>query len=723
MVECDKFRCLKGGVIRCVTWHLFNNGKSEAYLPAVSVCSQFTDGTVFTVIPETDQEIHPTGITTGQAFGSLTFTGGSSPVTVHPTGIATGQAFGTAVVTPGTASILAVGITTGQAFGTAVASTGSVTVHPTGIATGQAFGTTVVTPGVASVLPTGIATGQAFGSTTVSEAAGTSTILPTGIATGQAFGSATVFQPPTVITSFPVGNPGGQIPTVLVRDITNGYDLYDLNADTQSQYPASCTKVMTALLAYEYHSGDWTTGTATVTLNDTQQQIPGIILTMAGLGAGDIVTWEGLVYCIFLPSGGDACMCIAHTIGDEIYAAAGNTGTQGVTRFIERMNSRAVELGMTNTTYFDPYGGSRTDGPTVIRNIISARDLATVSVECFQHSAIRTIINATTFGVVITGPSARTLNLTNGNGFINGPTISTPIGFKDPNVIGGKLGVWQASASINNLTQLWVTPSGAEVIITTIGSQILTGMMMDQRGLFRMLARDFPYLYAGGSVSSDPYISNVKVLVGADGSIVDESPVARSLTVANATVGTPILYGSTGSIRYTGTSDLVSVPDAADISVGTGDMTVEMWWCGNGTVPGTESIWFSKATAGGNYEWVMDENGQPLNFFMSSNGTGFTSVATAHNFGPGDRPTFFNGAPRHLALTKSGTTWRFYVDGEMCPVTISTDAFDGTSPMFIGGFNGASALVGRIDDFRYTAGVARYTDSMYSLLPYKFSRT
>jgi D-alanyl-D-alanine carboxypeptidase (penicillin-binding protein 5/6) len=184
--------------------------------------------------------------------------------------------------------------------------------------------------------------------------------------------------PPTVITSFPIGVPTGQQPNVHVRDTTNGYDLYTLNADAVYEFSGSSTKLMTVLLLLDYKSTVLDTEFTTITSGDVTQPMPPFSLNMAGFQAGDVISLRGLLAGVLLPSGTDACQAIARVIGNFIYAQAGNTGNQGAVRFVEQMNIRAAGLGMTNTTFRNEYGGSKTFGPDVVRNEISARDLSTV---------------------------------------------------------------------------------------------------------------------------------------------------------------------------------------------------------------------------------------------------------------------------------------------------------------------------------------------------------
>lgn len=527
---------------------------------------------------------------------------------------------------------------------------------------------------------------------------------------------------PSVITSFPVGQPGGQIPGVHVRDITNGWDLYTLNADTVNNYPASTTKLMTALLIQEYKGS--VLGTETVTLSSADVTDPIGGLSTAGLQAGDVCFWNDLLYALFLPSSFEACQCAARIIGDLIYANAGNTGDQGMTRFVEQMNIRAGQLGMTNATYFDPFGGSQT-GAT-IRNQNSPRDLSIVCTQVFTHSNLRAIAITPTHNSTITGANARTLTLTGYNRFTNGPTFNQQ-GASDPSMLGGKNGSWSDSGTGHtafSYSGIWKAPGGQEVVITTMDSQTLYSMMLDQRGMMYMLLRDFPYL-APGTVY-DASFADVQLLIGADGSIVDESAAARTVTANSVTVGSAVIESSGGMLFNSGT-DYVSVPTDSSLNVGSADMTVETWFSGNGTVPGggVEFIYFSKANGDGSQkEWVINEFSGAIQTFASSDGSNWTHT-TDLQFTSQDQATWHNGAPRHLALIKSGSTWQGYICGEIGANAFSmSSAAAGTAPVALGNaYAGSSGCSGNFDDFRVTIGLARYSGFMFTPVSQKFGRS
>lgn len=103
-------------------------------------------------------------------------------------------------------------------------------------------------------------------------------------------------------------------------------------------YPASITKIMTAMLALKYGNMDDTVTISqeNVTLESGSQ--------VAGFMEGDQVTMDQLLHCLLVYSANDAASAIAEHVG----------GTTD--KFVEMMNSFAAELGCTGTHFTNPHG-------------------------------------------------------------------------------------------------------------------------------------------------------------------------------------------------------------------------------------------------------------------------------------------------------------------------------------------------------------------------------
>ena len=85
-----------------------------------------------------------------------------------------------------------------------------------------------------------------------------------------------------------------------------------------------------------------------------------------------------------------------------------------------------------------------------------------------------------------------------------------------------------------------------------------------------------------------------------------------------------------------------------------------------------------------------------------------------------------NGAWVHIAVTRSGSTWRMFINGSIQATATSSAALDGgTAASMDGLYVGANFYTGEqgryinayIDDLRITKGYARYTSDFSSSLP------
>lgn len=114
-----------------------------------------------------------------------------------------------------------------------------------------------------------------------------------------------------------------------------------INGDAK-MYPASLTKMLTALVAYEMCE-DLDNEIITVSENAIKS-IYGTGSSTAGLKIGEKVTVRQLLYLLIMPSGNDAANVIAeHFCGDN-------------ETFAQIMNQKAKEIGMVNSHFANPHG-------------------------------------------------------------------------------------------------------------------------------------------------------------------------------------------------------------------------------------------------------------------------------------------------------------------------------------------------------------------------------
>ena len=123
----------------------------------------------------------------------------------------------------------------------------------------------------------------------------------------------------------------------LLLDLDDRKVLYSKQA-LQKVYPASITKIMTAMLALKYGNMD---DVVTITQENLNLEEGSQV---CGFWAGDQVTLDQLLHCLLVYSGNDAAAAIAEHVGGS---------TEG---FVEMMNSYARELGCTGTHFTNPHG-------------------------------------------------------------------------------------------------------------------------------------------------------------------------------------------------------------------------------------------------------------------------------------------------------------------------------------------------------------------------------
>jgi len=158
----------------------------------------------------------------------------------------------------------------------------------------------------------------------------------------------------------------------IVIDGQTGEVLYEKNADEKA-YPASTTKIMTALLTVEVMD-------ALHSDIDQKVKIPAAAVGVEGssiyLSLDEDVRINDLLYGLMLRSGNDAAIALAETIG-------GNTEN-----FVEMMNKRAIEIGCTGTNFLNPNGLFDENHYTTVR------DMSLIAMEAMENEKFKEIASA-----------------------------------------------------------------------------------------------------------------------------------------------------------------------------------------------------------------------------------------------------------------------------------------------------------------------------------------
>jgi len=145
--------------------------------------------------------------------------------------------------------------------------------------------------------------------------------------------------------------------TAILQDFLSGEILYEKDAD-KSIYPASMTKIMTAIVTFELiRSGDLDLDEKFI-VSENAWRLSSAGYSSMFIMVGDEVSVENLLKGIIIASGNDACVALAEGIA----------GTEE--EFAIIMTSKAKEIGMENTNFANSSGINNTENVSTVRDIM-----------------------------------------------------------------------------------------------------------------------------------------------------------------------------------------------------------------------------------------------------------------------------------------------------------------------------------------------------------------
>ena len=155
-------------------------------------------------------------------------------------------------------------------------------------------------------------------------------------------------------------NPNIQARTGILVDYHSDEILFELDPDAQI-YPASMTKIMTAIIAFDLIKANKLSLDDQFTVSENAWRLSQAGYSSMFIMINDQVSVENLLKGIIIASGNDACVALAEGIaGSE-------------QNFADMMNEKAGEIGMTSTNFTNSSGINDPD------NISTVRDIALMS--------------------------------------------------------------------------------------------------------------------------------------------------------------------------------------------------------------------------------------------------------------------------------------------------------------------------------------------------------
>ncbi|MCL2150650.1 MAG: D-alanyl-D-alanine carboxypeptidase [Coriobacteriia bacterium] len=200
-------------------------------------------------------------------------------------------------------------------------------------------------------------------------------------------GGTPLSEHPEVTDSPSIEAPCGLVATA------DGLILWERGGDIQMPM-ASTTKIMTAVVALE-----------TTNLNQECLVSWGAASTggsSAYLQAGDRLSMHDLLICLLLPSGNDAATAIAENVAGTVFD------------FVDMMNAKAAELGMTHTHYVDACGLEEEGLHSTVQDYLILARYA------MRNTTFREIVGSAEATVDITGRQTTYYNLNKLFGMMDG---------------------------------------------------------------------------------------------------------------------------------------------------------------------------------------------------------------------------------------------------------------------------------------------------------------
>jgi len=190
-------------------------------------------------------------------------------------------------------------------------------------------------------------------------------------------------------------------------------------------------------------------------------------------------------------------------------------------------------------------------------------------------------------------------------------------------------------------------------------------------------------------------VTNTSLLLNfTNGGIFDNAMMNNLETVGDAQISTSVRRFGTGSLAFDGTGDYMVLP-ASPQWLMSGDWTIECWIYPT-RVTGVQTLVETRNRT---------TNASPVLYLNGSNLVIDTGTAPVVSSGTISANTW-----QHVAATRSGNSWRIFINGtQVGATTTNTTAYTTAYGCCVGSSFYNEDYAGYIDDLRVTKGYARYT--------------
>lgn len=182
---------------------------------------------------------------------------------------------------------------------------------------------------------------------------------------------------------------------------SEGTVYFERNATSPTQI-ASITKVMTGVVALDMVSQGIVSLDTPITVSADAVAVGE---SSAGLAEGDKMPLQVALQALLVPSGNDASVAIAETLGEVARSQGLASGDTTEAAFVDLMNKKATELGCADTQFENPHGLD--DGSFAGNQHSTAADVAKIAQHAMKDKTFRTIVGGGDTTIAVTRSDGR----------------------------------------------------------------------------------------------------------------------------------------------------------------------------------------------------------------------------------------------------------------------------------------------------------------------------